>query len=88
MLSGTGSRKFNRMSGSGPGELSPSDAFRAAMELHDAGVRLMRKNLKRAHPEASAEEVDRRLRAWLGGKPLVTRRDTMLRVVEDPDGRL
>lgn len=73
---------------SGPGKITPSDAFRTALELHDTGVRLMRENLKRAHPAASEEEIAQRLRAWLGANPLVTRRDAMLQVVWNPDDRL
>lgn len=39
--------------------------LRAALELADAGVDLMRQNLRRAHPEASAAEIDAMLIAWL-----------------------
>lgn len=70
---------------SGAGKPGPSEAFRIALELHDTGVRLMRENLKRAHPRDSEQQIAERLRAWLGGNPLVTRRDAMLRVVASPD---
>ena len=43
--------------------------FRLALQLHDEGVRLMRQNLRRAHPEESEEQIDRRLGAWLADRP-------------------
>lgn len=36
-----------------------------ALEMYEVGVRLRRETLRREHPEASDEEVDRLLRAWL-----------------------
>lgn len=43
--------------------------LRAALEMFDDGVALMRQNLRRADPEASEEEIERRLRAWLRHRP-------------------
>jgi hypothetical protein len=45
------------------------DAFRATLDLFDAGLALMRKNLQRQHPEDSDQEIERRLRAWLLDRP-------------------
>lgn len=43
--------------------------LRTALALFDDGVALMRQNLRRAHPEASDEEIERRLRAWVRERP-------------------
>lgn len=43
--------------------------LRTALALFDDGVALMRQNLRRAHPEASGEEIERRLRSWLRQRP-------------------
>ncbi|HVT44938.1 MAG TPA: hypothetical protein VMT00_11145 [Thermoanaerobaculia bacterium] len=43
--------------------------LRAALELHDAGVALMRQNLVRRHPEATPEEIERLLGQWLRTRP-------------------
>jgi hypothetical protein len=39
--------------------------FRALLELHDLSVALMRQNLRRSHPEAADEEIERLLQRWL-----------------------
>lgn len=39
--------------------------FRTALELHAAGVQLMRLNLRRRHPDESDDEIAARLREWL-----------------------
>ena len=46
----------------------PADAaarLRATLELHQAGVDLMRQNLRRRHPEESEAQIAARLEAWL-----------------------
>lgn len=43
--------------------------LRAALEMFDDGVALMRQNLRRAHPDAAEDEIERRLRAWLRHRP-------------------
>jgi hypothetical protein len=43
--------------------------LRTAFDLFVAGERMMRQNIKRRHPEASAREIDRRLRAWMSQRP-------------------
>ena len=60
---------------------SPAILLQATLELCDTGVRLMRQNLRRAAPEAPEEEIDRRLREWLRERPLVSPRETALRIV-------
>lgn len=39
--------------------------FRAALEMHTTGVRMMRLNLRRKFPGASESELSEKLRAWL-----------------------
>lgn len=46
-----------------------AERLRTALDLHDAGVALMRQNLRREFPEASEDEIDRRLGAWLQHRP-------------------
>ena len=43
------------------------DRLRLAIEMADAGIVLMRQNLKRRFPHESEEQIDRRLSAWLRG---------------------
>lgn len=43
--------------------------LRTALRLFDDGVALMRQNLHRADPDASEEEIARRLAAWLRRRP-------------------
>lgn len=44
---------------------SASDAFRTTLDLFSTGLDLMRQNLRRDHPQADDDEIDRRLRQWL-----------------------
>lgn len=45
------------------------DNLRLAFELHEAGVALMRQNLRRRMPHASEEEIDACLAIWLRERP-------------------
>ena len=49
--------------------LSIADAFRATLDLFGTGLDLMRQNLRRRHPEAGDEDIERRLQAWLLERP-------------------
>jgi Rv0078B-related antitoxin len=49
--------------------LSAPDAFRITLDLFDAGLDLMRQNLRRNHPDADGEHVERLLHAWLLDRP-------------------
>lgn len=40
-------------------------------DLHEAGVAMMRQNLRRRHPDASEAELKEMLRAWLQDTPLL-----------------
>lgn len=46
-----------------------SERLRAAVELHEFGVRMQRQRLRRAHPGASAAELDALLVTWLQERP-------------------
>jgi hypothetical protein len=46
-----------------------AEAFRTTFDLFDAGLDLMRQNLKRADPSANDDEIDRRLVKWLHERP-------------------
>ncbi|MCY4026154.1 MAG: hypothetical protein OXH75_07560 [Acidobacteria bacterium] len=48
---------------------SVAEAFRTTLDLFDAGVALQRQNLRRQHPEASDEEIERLLGRWLRHRP-------------------
>jgi len=49
---------------------TPAGRLRAAIELAETGVEMKRQNLRRAYPTETAEEIDARLKAWLGDRPL------------------
>jgi Rv0078B-related antitoxin len=40
------------------------------LELHDAGVDMMRQNLRRRYPEATPEDIEAKLGAWLRDRPM------------------
>ncbi|OFW21034.1 MAG: hypothetical protein A3H97_04695 [Acidobacteria bacterium RIFCSPLOWO2_02_FULL_65_29] len=48
---------------------SITDAFRTTLDLFDTGLDLMRQNLRRSHPEAGDDEIERLLREWLLDRP-------------------
>ncbi|MFI5401542.1 MAG: hypothetical protein ACHQ1G_01190 [Planctomycetota bacterium] len=48
---------------------TPAERLRIALDLHDAGVAMMRQNLRRHHPDADEREIERLLLAWLHERP-------------------
>lgn len=46
-----------------------SDSFRMTLDLFQTGVDVMRQNLRRRHPEAHDEEIERLLGEWLQERP-------------------
>jgi hypothetical protein len=48
---------------------TPAERFRIALDLAETGVELMRSNLRRRHPDAPPEEIERRLHDWLTQRP-------------------
>jgi hypothetical protein len=49
--------------------LKTAERLRLALDMFGLGEDLMRQKLRREHPGASTEEVDRMLRAWLQTRP-------------------
>jgi len=66
---------------------TPAEKLRQALELFEVGVRLMRQNLVRSHPEATPREIDEMLTRWLHERPGAEHGDCPGRVVELPRGR-
>jgi Rv0078B-related antitoxin len=46
-----------------------AEALEITFDLFDAGLDIMRQNLKRADPSAADDEIDRRLVRWLHERP-------------------
>ncbi len=46
--------------------------FQMTFDLYQTAEDIMRQNLRRRFPEASEEEVERRLEAWLRKEPIET----------------
>ncbi|MFI5394886.1 MAG: hypothetical protein ACHQ9S_05080 [Candidatus Binatia bacterium] len=46
-----------------------AERLRLALDLFEAGESLMRQNLRRRFPSASAEEIEERVDAWLSERP-------------------
>lgn len=42
-----------------------ADRFRAALELYEVGENMLRQRLQRERPEASAQDIDAAIAAWL-----------------------
>lgn len=51
------------------GGMSPAEKLRAALELHEVGVAVMRQNLRRRHPDAPHSRIEQLLAAWLRTRP-------------------
>lgn len=60
--------------------MSPAEKLRAALELHEVGVAVMRQNLRRRHPEASESRIEQMLSAWLRTPPEAEHGDSAGRV--------
>ena len=48
--------------------LAMLERLRAALDLADTGVSIMRQNLRRAHPGMPPEHIDQLLNEWLGNR--------------------
>lgn len=70
-----------------PSTGSLAEAFHTTLELFEAGVALMRQNLRRSAPDATEDEIDRRLVLWLRHRPGAERGDSPGRSVDVEDGR-
>lgn len=51
------------------GALAPSQRFDLTCELFEAGLELMRQNLRRQSPAASEAEISAALARWLSTRP-------------------
>ena len=72
-----------------PGEsTAPSiaDAFRTTLDLFGTGLDLMGQNLRRRHPDAGDEEIERLLCQWLLDRPGAAARDCAGQTVESRAG--
>jgi hypothetical protein len=54
-----------------PEAIAAGKKLTLALHLHEAGVSMMRQNLKRRHPDASVDEIEERLVQWLQGHALM-----------------
>lgn len=62
--------------------LTDSDRRKSNLQLtfalHEAGILMMRQNLRRRNPNASENEISRLLQAWLENQPLLGERVKVL----------
>lgn len=73
-----------------PGEsTAPSiaDAFRTTLDLFGTGLDLMAQNLRRSHPSAGDDEIERLLRQWLLDRPGTAAGDSAGQTDESRAGR-
>lgn len=66
---------------------TPAERLRLAFELFDAGLAIMRQNLRRRMPLASAEEIQATLNAWLRERPGAEHGDAVGRPLPWPPRR-
>jgi len=63
-------QKVVALPGRTPRERAPEAArIQAALDMHEFGVRLYRQRMHREHPQASRDEIDGMVRAWLAEPP-------------------
>ncbi len=48
----------------------PARRLRVALDLYETGVGMTRARLRREHPDASNDEIDSLVAAWLADRPL------------------
>lgn len=53
-----------------------AERLRLALDLYEAGERMMQQKLRRLHPDADDAEIERLLRAWLLQRPGAEHGDT------------
>ena len=58
------------------------DWFRMTLDLFQTGVEVMRQNLRRRHPEAQDDEIERLLGEWLHERPGAESGDCQGRAVD------
>ena len=57
------------MAPTSPTTPSAANAFRTTLDLFETGLGLMRQNLRRDRPDATEQEIERRLYQWLQDRP-------------------
>jgi hypothetical protein len=62
--------------------------FRIALDLYEAGEKMMRQKLRRQLPDADENEIERRLIEWLHHRPGAEHGDCTGRPVDWPGERL
>lgn len=67
-----------------PTPLSVADAFKTTLDLFGTGLDVMRQNLRRRHPGATDQEIERLLGEWLVERPGAESGDCPGRRVELP----
>jgi Rv0078B-related antitoxin len=74
-----------------PSSSEVADSFRATLDLFETGLELMRQNLRRRHPDANGDAIERLLQEWLLDRPGAESGDCPGRVVHganpNPDTR-
>lgn len=69
MLVGQERKPYSSRMQAGSAFSSNIDSFRMALDLFQTGVDVMRQNLRRRHPEARDEEIERLIGEWLQERP-------------------
>lgn len=57
-------------------------ALQSTVDLFETGLDLMRQNLRRRHPDASDQEIERRLQHWLHARPGAEHGDGVGRLID------
>ncbi|HEX7841932.1 MAG TPA: hypothetical protein VF469_30890 [Kofleriaceae bacterium] len=68
-LTGDGARDDRNLRAAKPAGETLRDRLIATFELFELGVDMMVANLRRRHPDASPEEIERLIDAWLLERP-------------------
>ena len=68
-LTGDGTRDDRNLRAAKPSAETMRDRLLAAFEMFELGVDMMAANLRRRHPHASPEEIERLIDAWLLERP-------------------
>jgi hypothetical protein len=50
-------------------DTAAAERLRLALDMHELGVDMQRTRLRRTHPEASEEQIEAEVRAWLRRRP-------------------
>ncbi|HUC26311.1 MAG TPA: hypothetical protein VMA73_26715 [Streptosporangiaceae bacterium] len=59
----------SRAGRTGRGPAPEGARVKAALDMHELGVKLYRQRMRREHPQASTSEINAMVRAWLAEPP-------------------